>query len=138
MSDELRFDAALAVERLLKREDHEHPADVLPHPFDAPLLPRPELRAHVVNDRHAALVQLTGKAQIEVREVDEHSRVGPALLGLAHHLAKAAIDGWNVLDDLNDADFGDFAGVHEQLAAGGAHLLSADAEELDRSMRLSL
>src|SRR5271157_852466 len=138
MPDELRFDAALAIKLLLEREDHQHPADVFTHAFNASLLPRPELRAHVVNDRHAALVQLAGEPQIEIWEVDEHRRIGPAPLRLAHHLAKAAIDGWNVLDDLYNADFGDLASVRQQLAAGRAHLLSADAEEVHLSTRLPL
>src|SRR5271167_4936671 len=137
MSDELRFDATLAVERLLEREDHQHAAAVLPHKLDSSLLPRPELRAHVVNDRHAALVQLAGKAEVEVREVDEHTHVGGAPLSLVQHLVEAAIDGGNVLDDFNDADFGDLTSVRQQLAAGRAHLVSADAEELDVSVQRS-
>ena len=138
MSDELRFDAALAVELFLERENDQHLADILPHPFDASLLPRPKLRAHVVNDRHASLVHFAGESQVEVREVDKHGSIGPSLRGLAHHLAKTAVDGWNVLDDLNDADLGDLSRVDQQLATGGAHLLSADAKELDFRIRLLL
>ena len=138
MPHELRFDAALAVELFLEREDDQHLADILPHPFDASPLPRPQLRAHVINDRHAALVHFAGEPQIEVGEVDEDGSIGTTLFGLAHYLAKTAIDGRNVLHDLDDADFGDLAGVHQQLAAGSTHLLSADAEEFDLSIRLSL
>src|SRR5271157_743813 len=138
MPYELRFDAALTIKLLLEREDHQHPADVLTHAFNASLLPGPELRTDVVNDGNAALVKFAGEPQIEIWEVDEHRRIGPAPLRLAHHLAKAAIDGWNVLDDLDDADFGDLASVRQQLAAGRAHLLAADAEEIDLSIRLPL
>src|SRR5271157_4829298 len=138
MPYELRLDAALAIKLLLEREDHQHPADVVPHLLDSPLLPGPELRTDVVNDGNAALVKFAGEPQIEIGEVDEHRRIGPAPLRLAHHLAKAAIDGWNVLDDLDDADFGDLASVRQQLAAGRAHLLSSDAEEVDLSTRLPL
>ena len=136
MSDELRFDAVLAIERFFEREDHQHLADVLPHELDASLLPCPELRADVVDDRHTTLVQLAGKSQIEVGEVDEHSGIRAAPLGFAHNLAEAAIDGWNVLDDLDNANLGDLASVHQQLAARRAHLLSADAEELNLSVRM--
>src|SRR5271166_5745796 len=52
VSDELRFDATLAVKLLLEGKNHEHLANVLPNEFDASLFPRPELRADVVNDRH--------------------------------------------------------------------------------------
>ena len=77
------------------------------------------------------LVKLARQAQVEVGKVDEHGCVGTAALGFAHHLAKAAIDGGNVLDDLDDADFGDLPRVNQQVASGVAHLLAADAEELD-------
>ena len=58
--------------------------------------------------------------------------VGAAALGLADDFAKAAIDGRDMLDDLDNANFGDLARVDQQLASGVAHALSADAEEVDR------
>ena len=99
------------------------------------LLPRPQLRADVINDRYPALVQFARQAQVEVGEVDEHRGVWASPFRLAHHLAEAAIDGRNVLDHLDDADLGDLARVHQELATGGAHLLAANAEELQRSAR---
>ncbi len=33
--------------------------------------------------------------------------------GLVHHLAEAAIDERNVLDYLDDADFGDLSRIHQ-------------------------
>src|ERR1035441_2647826 len=101
MADKLRLNAALAIEALLEREDQQHPANVFAYLLDAALLPRPELRADVVNDRHAALVQLARQAQVELGEVDEHGGVWPSPFGLAHHFAEAAIDERNVLDDLD-------------------------------------
>ncbi len=83
-------------------------------------------------------MKLARQPQVEVGKVDEHGRVGPAPFGLAHDLAKAAIDGRDVPDDLDDADFGDFSRVDQQLAAGLAHLLAANAKELDGSVAAGL
>ena len=138
MADELRRNAALAIKLLFEGKDHQHLANVLAHALDAALLPRPQLRADVVDDGHAALVQLARQAQVEVGEVDEHGGVRTASLGFANHLAKAAIDRGNVLDDLDDADLGDLSRIDQQIAAGGAHLLAAHAEELDAGRRIGL
>src|SRR5664280_1118161 len=135
MADKLRLNAALAVEALLERENHQHLANIFPHLLDATLLPRPELRADVVNDRYPALVQLARQAQIEIGEVDEHRGVWPSPFGLAHNFAEAAIDERNVLDDLDNADFGDLSRIHQKVATGGAHLVSANAEELQIGRR---
>src|SRR5664280_395570 len=135
MADKLRLNAALAVEALLERENHQHLANVFPHLLDAALLPRPELRADIVNDGHAELVQLARQAQVEFGEVDEHRGVWPSPFGLAHHFAEAAIDERNVLDDLHDADFGDLSRIHQKVATGRAHLVSANAEELQIGRR---
>src|ERR1019366_1337542 len=103
MADKLHLNAALAIEAFLEGEDHHHPANIFAHALDAALLPRPKLRADVVNDRHAALVQFARQAQVEIGKVDEHRGVRPPPFDLAHHVAKAAIDERNVLDHLHDA-----------------------------------
>ncbi len=130
MSHKLRIDAALAIELLFEREDHQHLAHVFANPLDAPLLPGPQLRADVINDRHIQFVQFARQPQVEVGEVDEDSSVGTAIAGFADHFAKAAIDAGNVLDHLDDADFGDLASVGQQLASGLAHAVATYAEEL--------
>ena len=53
MTDELCRDSALAIKRFFERKDHKHAADIFAHELDAVLLPRPELRADKINDRHA-------------------------------------------------------------------------------------
>src|SRR5664280_2627267 len=135
MADKLRPKAAFAIEALLEREDDQHLANVFPHLLDAALLPRPELRADIVNDGHAELVELARQAQVEFGEVDEHRGVWPSPFGLAHHFAEAAIDERNVPDDLDNADFGNLSRIHQKVATGGAHLVSANAEELQLERR---
>src|ERR1039458_1696816 len=96
MADKLRLNAALAIKALLEGKDHQHLANVLAHLLDAALLPRPQLRADVVNDRHSAVVQLARQAQVELGKVDEHRGVWPSPFGLAQDLVEAAIDERNV------------------------------------------
>src|ERR1035438_3031449 len=104
MADKLCLNASLAIEALVEGEDHQHLANIFAHLLDAALLPRPELRADVVNDRHPKLVQLARQAQVEIGKVDQHRGVWPSPFGFAHHFAEAAIDERNVLDHLDDAD----------------------------------
>jgi hypothetical protein len=59
-----------AIERLLEREDHQHPVDVLPHQPDALLLPGPQLRADEVDDGNAEAVELPGQPEVDFWEVD--------------------------------------------------------------------
>src|SRR5580692_7821329 len=70
MADELGVDAALAVERLLEREDDQHAADVLLHQLDAVFLPGPQLRTDEENYRHAEAVELFGEPEVDLGEVD--------------------------------------------------------------------
>ena len=86
MADELRRNAALAIKLFFEGKDHQHLANIFPHALNAALLPRPQLRADVVDHRHAALVQFAGQAQVKVGEVDEHGRVRPATFRLADDL----------------------------------------------------
>ena len=138
MADKFRRNAALAIKLFFEGKDHQHLANIFPHALNAALLPRPQLRADVVDHRHAALVQFAGQAQVKVGEVDEHSGVRPATFRLADDLPKPAINRRNVLDDLDDADLGNLSRIDQQIAACGAHLVAAHSEELDVGRRIGL
>ena len=79
MAHKLRLHAPLPVERLLKGKDHQHPAHIFLHQLDAVLLPRPQLRAHKEDHRHAQPVELLGQLEMDVGEVDEHGHIRPPL-----------------------------------------------------------
>ncbi len=130
MAHELRVDSSLAIELLFEREDHQHLAHIFSDPFDAALLPGPELRADVINHRDIQFVEFARQPQVEVGKVDEDSGVRTAIAGFADYLAKATIDVGNVLDHLDDADLGDLAGVGQELASSLAHAVAAYAEKL--------
>src|SRR5580698_8986626 len=74
-------------------------------------------------------MQLSSQPQVKVGEVDENSGVGATIPGFANHLAKTSIDSRDVLDDLDDADFGDLTRIGQQFAACLAHLVAANSEE---------
>ena len=63
MPDELDGHAGLLVDRRLERKDHEHAIDVAANRLEPPGAPRPELRADVVDDRHAERAASTGSSR---------------------------------------------------------------------------
>src|SRR5690242_8055642 len=104
MTDILGVHAALAVIVLLEREDHEHAIDELLHAPNASLLPRPKLRRDEVNNRHANLVQLASKAEIEIGKVDQHGNVRPSLPCDRHRAEKLTVNRRHMLNDLRDSN----------------------------------
>ena len=92
--------ARLPVERLLEREDHQHPGDRLPDGAHASPPPGPDLRRDVVDDGNAAAAQLARQAQVEVGVVDEHGDVGRAASTSASTCRKMRAQAAQVRDDL--------------------------------------
>ena len=94
------------------------------------------MRANVVDDWDAALAHLPGDAPVERGRVDDHSEGGPSLVGGADELFVEPKNFRETADDLSDADDGQVFGIDDDVATGGAHALSAGAEEVNlRSMR---
>ena len=83
-------------------------------------------------------VQFARQSQVKVWEVDENSSIGTAISGFTDDFAKAAVDSRYMLDDLDDADFGDLTRIGQQFAAGLAHLVAANPEELGLTARRAL
>ena len=55
VADKLHVDTRTAIEGLFEREDHQHTIGDPPHRLQAARPPRPQLRADVVDHRHAEL-----------------------------------------------------------------------------------
>ena len=51
------------------------------------------------------------------------------VLGGADEFAEETVDFWEMAEDFGDADDGEVFGVNDDLAAGGAHAVSARTEE---------
>src|ERR1017187_10151335 len=92
VADKLRLHTAFAIERLLKRKDHQHAIDVLLYQLDAVLFPGPKLRADKEDDWHAQAVELGGELEVDIREVDQDSDVGAMVADGLLEAAKFAID----------------------------------------------
>ena len=60
------------VDRRLERKQHGEAVDAAQDLPDAPTTPRPDLGAHVVEDRYPASLGDRGERQVEFREVDQH------------------------------------------------------------------
>ncbi len=123
------IDSVLLIEILLERKDHNHLADVLPDLLDPSGTPGPHLRADKIKNGNAKAVQLARQPQVEVRKINEDGRVRLALSGFYHQMVETAADARQMRQDLYQSHHGDFIGVDQQIAACGAHLLSAHAEE---------
>jgi len=111
-------------------ENNKHPADVLLHQLDSMLLPRPQLRAHEINDRDAEAVKLFGQAEVDVGEIDEDSDGGTALADGLAEAAELAVDAGQVEDDLGDAHDRHVLGADNAVETGLGHARATHAEEL--------
>src|SRR5271165_4662026 len=131
MAYEGGIDSAVAVELLFEGEDHERFVDVVAEQADASLAPRPELRGYVVDGGDAALFHLAGYAPVEGRRIDDDGEVGLAVVGFGNEMFVQAVDFREVAEDFGDADYGQVFCVDDGVAPGGAHAVSADAEEFE-------
>ena len=139
MSDELHVDAGVPVERFLERKDHQHPIDVGLHRLHAARPPRPQLRAHVVDDRDAETAQRGQQPEIEVRRIDGHEDVRTQLAcrvdQTPQHRERARDDA----DRFGQAGDRQAAEVADEMPARGLETLAAEAEDLGvRLTRLQL
>ena len=120
-----------AVEVDLEGEEHHHQVDHLGDGANPPAPPGPDLRTDVVEHRHPPPLQLTGEAQVELREIDQHRHRRAATVHrrqqLGEHLAGAGQD----LERLGEADHGDLGAVGEGIQTGRPQLVAAEAESLD-------
>ena len=84
MPDERRIHSAIAIELLFEGKNHQRFVDILAQQFDASLPPCPELRTDVIDDRNSALAHLPRHAPVEAGSIDDHGKIGPALVRRAN------------------------------------------------------
>ena len=132
MADEGRIDAAFAKEMLFEGKDHERFGDVFAEQADPSLAPRPELRGDVIDRGDAALFHLAGDPPVEGGSIDDDGEIGFALAGLGDQSAEESPDSGEVGEDFGDANDGEVFHVDDRIASGGAHFVSAGAEEFER------
>ena len=76
MSHKLHLNSPLPVKFLFEREDHQHLVHVLPYGSNAAATPSPDLRAYVVDYRHAQAFHFFCQPQVKIREIQEYGDFG--------------------------------------------------------------
>ena len=133
MADKYRAQARFVIEVGLKREDAKHEVQKARHFFDAAAIPGPYLGADVVNDllSRRLFSQCASEAQIEPRVIDQHDRVGFALLNLVKGFVKLFSKVTVLSDHFPQAEDGCVIDpVFELLASDLSHLWPTASDEL--------
>src|SRR4029077_16135295 len=88
MTDKHCAESRCGVESGLKRKNAQHKIDEMRHPLDAATIPRPDLRADVINCFVTLRLpsQSARQSQIETRVIDQNDCVGFAFLNFAERL----------------------------------------------------
>ena len=90
-------------------------------------MPRPHLRADIIDHPHTAFFELGGKAEIEPGIIDQQGDLGLATVNLAQHVVKHAPEKSIPLEHLNEPEHRHVAHVLKQLNALGGETVAADA-----------
>src|ERR1700758_5275176 len=104
MSHERRVDPTVAIELLFKGKDNQGFGDVFAQQLDPVLAPGPKLRAHVVDDRYAAMMHLASYPPVEGGRVDDYREIRTALAGFRDELVESAVNLGEMTEDLGKAD----------------------------------
>ena len=127
MTDKLHFDAGLPVKFFFEGKDDQHLVDELSDLLDAARTPCPNLRADVVNDRRARLLQSFCEPKVEIGKVNEDGGGRGIRFDAFGNAAENAIKRSKMADDFKGADDGGLADVSLQLNARLAHFRSSQA-----------
>ena len=125
MAHELHVYRSLPVYVFLEGKDHEHFVDELLDLLHAAFTPGPNLRAHVVKNRSARMLDSLGKAKIEIRKVDEDCGRGGLHLDALGQPPKNAIECAEISDHFKRPDNSRLADVAFKLNPCLAHSLAA-------------
>ena len=129
MAHKRRVHSAIAIELFFEGKNYQRFVDVLAQQLDAPLPPRPELRADVVNHRNAALAHLPRHAPVEGRSVDDDGHRWALLIDRAKQFPIQPKNLRQTAKNLSDADDGKVFRINNDLASRRPHALPARAEK---------
>src|SRR5205823_7579898 len=104
MTHELHVYRSLPVYVFLEGKDHEHFVDELLDLLHAAFTPGPNLRANVVKNGSARMLDSLGKAKIEIGEVDEDCGRGALRLDAVSQPPKNAIECAEISDHFKRSD----------------------------------
>ena len=136
MPDERHRHARRFVERRLERKDHQHAIGDALHRLQPAAAPGPELRADVVHDGHAALVQRARGKEIEIGKVDRDEDVGRRLFRRAHQRAIVLPRPGNHAQRFGEAGHREPLEVPHERRAGRAKAIAAEAGDHGAGLEL--
>src|SRR5689334_13206588 len=134
MADKASAQTGLVVKLGFEREDTEHQIDRASHMNDAPAMPRPDLRADVVNDFLSAFstTQCSGQAQIKTGIIDEQDGGWINVIDLVQRLAKFPAEIAILFQDFPQSkNAGIRDPIIERFVCQCLHLRAAPADELE-------
>jgi hypothetical protein len=130
VSHELRGHTLALVEPLLERQQAQHQIDRLVNAPYAALPPGPHLRTDVLHRRNPRRVEPRREPQVGVGRVDPDEHIGACGEEGPAQTRQQAEQARQLLEYLEESHHGERLGGLPDLAAGGAHLGTRDAEEL--------
>ena len=127
MPDEFHGNVAVAIDRLLERKDHKHAIRDLLDRLEPLRPPRPDLRADVVDHRHAEPANQRREPEVEIRKIDQHERVRTRALRLGDELAARGDRSGQLGEGFGQAGDGEIAIVVDEAAARRRELRATKA-----------
>lgn len=123
--------AGLLVERRFEREDRQGQCDIALHGLHPARPPGPELRGHVVDDRHASGRDQRHEAEVEVRIVHDDERIGRSLGGSPPEPPQHGVGGRQDAHGLSQPGHREAGVVADEAHAGLAAQRPAEAEDVE-------
>src|SRR6266480_4778696 len=140
MADKYRAQPGLVIELGLERKDAEHEIEKTRHLFNSTAVPRPNLRADVVNyfSFCRSPSQGTSEAQVEAGIIDQYDCVGFVLLNFVKRFAKLLAKITVLLDHFPQTKDSRVTDPIFELGAGDRpHLRTAAPDEIKIDIQLA-
>ncbi len=135
MSHERRVDVVRAQQRLFEWQNRRRLRHGLGEAREPVGAPRPHLRRDVVQHRHSGRGRRVGDLHVERRVVDQNDERHVAALDSALEVSQQRPMPRHVLEHLDEPHHRELLDVLDELHAGGAHLVAADADGVEASGR---
>ena len=128
MADELHRHVGIAVQLLFERKNDQHAVGKPLHHAHAALSPCPQLRAYVIDDRDAELLDRGGKPEIEVGKVDDDEGLRLLGAGDVNQLPEHRQRPGNHPQRLDEPGDAETAVIGNQLCPAGHQTLAAESK----------
>src|SRR5439155_3823435 len=127
MPDKFHIHFRASIDFFFEWKDDEHLIDKLFNLFDTALSPCPYLRADVVEDRSACLLNALRQPQIEIGKIDEDCCGRRLALNVFGQMVEHPIESPEMTNNLERPDNSCLLDIAFQLNAGLAHPLATES-----------